>query len=158
MVLVVPADAVEPASAHRRRRPGADVAVAGGDDPGGLGPRRAGRGAPVDAEVIVVHDGARPLASPALFRAVVDAVAGGADAAVPGVAVADTLEAGRGRCRSTATVDRDGLVAVQTPQAFRAEVLRRAHDAGADATDDAAWSRRWALPCASCPATRATSR
>ena len=40
--------------------------------------------------------------------------------------------------RVTATVDRMGLVAVQTPQAFRADVLRGAHAAGADATDDAA--------------------
>ena len=35
-------------------------------------------------------------------------------------------------------MERDGIVAVQTPQAFRATVLRRAHDGGAEATDDAA--------------------
>jgi 2-C-methyl-D-erythritol 4-phosphate cytidylyltransferase len=52
------------------------------------------------------------------------------------VAVADTLK----RVEDdvvTATVERDFVVAVQTPQAFRAAVLRRAHEAGAEATDDA---------------------
>jgi 2-C-methyl-D-erythritol 4-phosphate cytidylyltransferase len=87
--------------------------------------------------VIVVHDGARPLASPALFRAVVDAVLAGADAAVPALAVADTLKRVEGDV-VVATVPRDGVVAVQTPQAFRAELLRRAHGDGPNATDDAA--------------------
>ncbi len=115
---------------------GADVSVAGGDTRAAS--VRAGLAAvPGSADVIVVHDGARPLASPALFRAVVDAVAGGADAAVPAVAVADTLKRVVDDA-VTATVARQGLVAVQTPQAFRADVLRRAHEAGADATDDAA--------------------
>ena len=61
----------------------------------------------------------------------------GADAAVPGVAVADTIKRVDG-ARVVATVDRDDLVAVQTPQAFRASALRAAHAAGGDATDDAA--------------------
>jgi 2-C-methyl-D-erythritol 4-phosphate cytidylyltransferase len=87
---------------------------------------------PADAEVVVVHDGARPLAGPDLFAAVVDAVRAGADAAVPGVPVSDTL-----RSRVGGAVDRDGVVAVQTPQAFRAAALRAAHAGGAEATDDA---------------------
>jgi 2-C-methyl-D-erythritol 4-phosphate cytidylyltransferase len=90
-----------------------------------------------DAEIVVVHDAARPLASPALFAAVVDAVRAGADGAVPGVAVSDTIKRVDGG-RVIETVDRAPLVAVQTPQAFRADVLRRAHASGADATDDAA--------------------
>ncbi len=115
---------------------GADVSVAGGDTRAAS--VRAGLAAvPGSAEVIVVHDGARPFASPALFRAVVDAVTGGADAAVPAMAVADTLKRVVDDA-VTATVARQGLVAVQTPQAFRADVLRRAHESGADATDDAA--------------------
>jgi 2-C-methyl-D-erythritol 4-phosphate cytidylyltransferase len=87
--------------------------------------------------VIVVHDGARPLASAALFRAVVDAIVGGADGAVPGVPVADTLKRVSGGA-IVATVPREDLVAVQTPQAFRAELLRRAHATDTEATDDAA--------------------
>ena len=49
---------------------------------------------PDEAEVIVVHDAARPLASPALFAAVIEAVTGGgADGAVPGVPPSDTIKA-----------------------------------------------------------------
>jgi 2-C-methyl-D-erythritol 4-phosphate cytidylyltransferase len=85
----------------------------------------------------VVHDAARPLAGPALFERVVAAVDAGADGAVPGIALADTVKRVDGH-RVTATVDRDDLVAVQTPQAFRADVLRAAHGARPEATDDAA--------------------
>ena len=90
-----------------------------------------------DAEIVVVHDAARPLASPALFEKVIAAVRGGAEGAIPGVPVTDTVkrvEAGH----VTETVDRSSLVAVQTPQAFTVEALRRAHATGAIATDDAA--------------------
>jgi 2-C-methyl-D-erythritol 4-phosphate cytidylyltransferase len=98
---------------------------------------RAGLAAvPDEADVVVVHDAARPHASAALFEAVVAAVRAGADGAVPGVALSDTVKrvhAGR----VVDTLDRTGLVAVQTPQAFAAAALRRAHAAGGDATDDA---------------------
>jgi 2-C-methyl-D-erythritol 4-phosphate cytidylyltransferase len=115
---------------------GADVVVAGGETRAAS--VRAGLAVvPAAADVIVVHDGARPLASPALFRAVVEVVRGGADAAVPGLAVADTLKRVVGDTVA-ATVGRDDLVAVQTPQAFRASVLRHAHDGASEATDDAA--------------------
>ena len=89
------------------------------------------------AEVVVVHDAARPLASPALFERVIAAVRDDADGAVPGLAVTDTLKR-VDDVRVTATVDRMGLVAVQTPQAFRADILREAHASADDATDDAA--------------------
>jgi 2-C-methyl-D-erythritol 4-phosphate cytidylyltransferase len=99
---------------------------------------RAGLDAvPPGAEIVVVHDAARPLASAALFDAVITAVRDDADGAVPGLAVTDTLKR-VDDVRVTATVDRMGLVAVQTPQAFRADILRDAHATGADATDDAA--------------------
>jgi 2-C-methyl-D-erythritol 4-phosphate cytidylyltransferase len=90
-----------------------------------------------DADVIVVHDAARPFAAPGLFAAVVTAVRDGADGAVPGVAVADTIKRVVGG-QVVATLDRGELVAVQTPQAFAVAALRRAHDDGGDATDDAA--------------------
>jgi 2-C-methyl-D-erythritol 4-phosphate cytidylyltransferase len=98
---------------------------------------RAGlRAVPDDAEIVAVHDAARPLAGLRVWEAVLDAVAAGADGAVPVVAVADTVTQLHpdGSRRS---VDRTTLRAVQTPQAFKADVLRRAHGAGADATDDA---------------------
>jgi len=99
---------------------------------------RAGLGAvPVTAGVVVVHDAARPCATPELFAAVVAAVRAGADAAVPGLPIADTVKRVDGD-RITETLARAELVAVQTPQAFAARALRAAHEAGGDATDDAA--------------------
>ena len=89
------------------------------------------------ATVVVVHDAARPLASSAIFDAVITAVESGADAAVPALPVPDTVKRVDGK-RVVETIARDGLVAVQTPQAFRAEALRAAHASGAGATDDAA--------------------
>jgi 2-C-methyl-D-erythritol 4-phosphate cytidylyltransferase len=94
---------------------------------------------PESAEVIVVHDAARPLASEALFNAVIAAVTtGGAGGAVPGLPLSDTIKVVDGSQRVTATLDRAALVAVQTPQAFDAALLRRAHANGTEATDDAA--------------------
>jgi 2-C-methyl-D-erythritol 4-phosphate cytidylyltransferase len=100
---------------------------------------RAGLAAvPEDAEIVVVHDAARPLAGPDLFERVVAAVRAGADGAVPGVAVPDTIKRVDPGGRVVETLDRPPLRAIQTPQAFAAGVLRRAHAGGADATDDAA--------------------
>ena len=124
VVVVPPGTDVEP-------EPAADRTVAGGATRSAS--VRAGLAAvPSDAAVVVVHDAARPLASEVLFARVVDAVRQGADAVVPVVAVADTL-----RRRAGGVVDRDELVAVQTPQGFRATALRDAHATAAEATDDA---------------------
>jgi 2-C-methyl-D-erythritol 4-phosphate cytidylyltransferase len=92
---------------------------------------------PGDATVICVHDAARPLAGPELYRRVIDAVLAGADGAVPGVPVADTVKIVADDGAVVATPERARLRAVQTPQAFRAEVLRAAHAAGGEGTDDA---------------------
>jgi 2-C-methyl-D-erythritol 4-phosphate cytidylyltransferase len=123
--------AVVPPDRAGDREPLAD-AVAGGGDSRSASVRAGLALVPASAEVVVVHDGARPLAPPDLFTAVIAAVRAGGDAAVPGVPLADTL-----RWRSGGVADRDGLVAVQTPQAFRAASLRAAHAAGGEATDDA---------------------
>lgn len=93
---------------------------------------------PDDADIVCVHDAARPFASPELYRRVVEAVEAGADAAVPGVPVADTIKMVDGDGAVVSTPDRASLVAVQTPQAFRRSALVAAHRDGADATDDAA--------------------
>jgi 2-C-methyl-D-erythritol 4-phosphate cytidylyltransferase len=99
---------------------------------------RAGLAAvPADADVIVVHDAARPLAAAPLWKAAIDAVVRGADAALCAVPVTDTVKRVDGD-RVVATVDRAELVAVQTPQAFRAAALRAAHESSGDATDDGA--------------------
>jgi 2-C-methyl-D-erythritol 4-phosphate cytidylyltransferase len=96
----------------------------------------------VDAptDVVVVHDAARPFASAELFTAVVDAVAAGADAAVPVLPLFDTVK----RVRDGAIVGtepRDELGLAQTPQACRIQLLRdglaKAEESGLDFTDDA---------------------
>jgi len=96
---------------------------------------------PEDVDVVVVHDAARPLAPASLFSDVIGAVNAGADAAVPGLSVPDTVK----RVADgvvVETLDRNELVLVQTPQAFRADVLRAAHVGAPDATDDAALVER----------------
>jgi 2-C-methyl-D-erythritol 4-phosphate cytidylyltransferase len=92
---------------------------------------------PFDADIIVIHDAARPLARAALWNSVIDAVAAGADAAIPAGPVTDTIKRVDDEGRLV-TLDRSQLVAVQTPQAFQADVIRRVHQAGHHATDDAA--------------------
>jgi 2-C-methyl-D-erythritol 4-phosphate cytidylyltransferase len=92
---------------------------------------------PADTDIVVVHDAARPLASRALFAAVVRAIHEGADGAVPALPVVDTVKRVDG-ARVLATVPRAGLVVVQTPQAFRVSMLRAAHAGSPVDTDDAA--------------------
>ena len=92
---------------------------------------------PEGVDIVLVHDAARPLASDALFAAVIAAVRDGADGAVPGLAISDTIKRVSDD-RVLETISRDGLVTVQTPQAFRAGCLRAAHAEGAEGTDDAA--------------------
>ncbi|MDQ1393678.1 MAG: 2-C-methyl-D-erythritol 4-phosphate cytidylyltransferase [Acidimicrobiaceae bacterium] len=128
VVVVLPPDRLEP-----------------GTQPGGTtrsASVRAGLAAvPDSAEIVVVHDAARPLARPELFERVVAAIrasaSASADAAIAVVPVADTIKRVRGD-RVTETLDRAELVMVQTPQAFRADALRKAHAGEPEATDDAA--------------------
>ena len=80
---------------------------------------------PDDADVVLVHDAARPLLPSELVPRLLEALAEGFDGAVPGVPVADTVK----RVRDGVVVEtppRDELVAVQPPQAFVASVLRSA--------------------------------
>ena len=134
VVLVLPATAAgEAPDLH-----GADTVVPGGATRADS-VRRGLAAVPQEAAVIIVHDAARPLASPALFDAVIAAVTDkGADGAAPGVTPSDTIKVVDESGRVTDTLDRDRLVAIQTPQAFRAEALRRAHaEAHAEAHADA---------------------
>jgi 2-C-methyl-D-erythritol 4-phosphate cytidylyltransferase len=111
--------------------------VAGGDSRSAS--VRAGLAAvPDHATIICVHDAARPFASASLFAAVIDAVRAGADGAIPGVPVTDTIKRIDASGVVVETLHRPELVGVQTPQAFRAGALRTAHAAAPDATDDAA--------------------
>jgi 2-C-methyl-D-erythritol 4-phosphate cytidylyltransferase len=130
VVLVVPADWVETYSGR------ADHVVAGG--PTRAASVRAGlQVVPGDAQVVVVHDAVRPLASQRTWESVITAIEEGADGAVPCVPVLDTIKLRQDDGKLT-TLDRARLVAVQTPQAFSAASLRAAHAGEGEATDDAA--------------------
>jgi 2-C-methyl-D-erythritol 4-phosphate cytidylyltransferase len=90
---------------------------------------------PADALVVLVHDAARPLLSDDVVERVLAPLAEGWDGVVPGLPVGDTLKRVSTDGRVQETVAREGLWAVQTPQAFTAEALRRAQANGAEATD-----------------------
>ncbi|GAB4268326.1 MAG: bifunctional 2-C-methyl-D-erythritol 4-phosphate cytidylyltransferase/2-C-methyl-D-erythritol 2,4-cyclodiphosphate synthase [Pararhodobacter sp.] len=86
-------------------------------------------------DLVLIHDAARPLASPALIRAVLDATATHG-AAAPAVPVTDALWRGADGI-VTGTQPRDGLFRAQTPQGFRFDAILSAHRAGdGDAADD----------------------
>lgn len=91
-----------------------------------------------EASVVLVHDAARPLVPARVVQGVIDAVVGGATAAVPVVEVVDTIR--QVDEDGSHLVDRTTLRAVQTPQGFNAQILVEAHDAaaGQELTDDAA--------------------
>jgi 2-C-methyl-D-erythritol 4-phosphate cytidylyltransferase len=90
---------------------------------------RAGVGeVPEEAAVILVHDAARPLLPEEVVGRVLTALGEGWDGAVPGLRVADTIKRTSPDGSVVETLDRDGLVAVQTPQAFVAPMLRRAFE------------------------------
>lgn len=103
---------------------------------------------PASAAVILVHDGVRPFVTRALIDTLV-AVAERDGAAICGLPVTETVKRVRDG-RVEATLDRDGLWSVQTPQAFRAAILREAHDKarrdGFVGTDDAMLVERLGHP------------
>jgi len=98
-----------------------------------------------EGDVVLVHDAARPLTPAQVTARVIDAVRAGAGAVIPVLPVTDTLKSVDASGVVTGTLRRADMVAVQTPQGFRWDVLTRAHEAGASlgadeavaATDDA---------------------
>jgi len=93
-------------------------------------------------DLVVVHDAARPLVTPELIDAVVGELAAEPDAAgvIAAAPLSDTVKQATEDGQVERTLDRSGLWAVQTPQAFRADALREAFsdpDSLAEATDDA---------------------
>jgi 2-C-methyl-D-erythritol 4-phosphate cytidylyltransferase len=94
-----------------------------------------------EGDPVIVHDAARPLATPRLFRAALDAlVEYGCDAVIAAAPVTDTIKEARDG-EVVRTLDRSALWSVQTPQVFRRAALERAlaapEDVLAAATDDA---------------------
>lgn len=104
--------------------------------------------AAIDADIVLIHDAARPFLPAAVIDRLLAAL-DGTGGAVPALAVADTLARGDGLLGDT--VPRDGLHRIQTPQAFRrAEILaaHRAWDPAREATDDAQVARAHGLTVA----------
>jgi 2-C-methyl-D-erythritol 4-phosphate cytidylyltransferase len=109
---------------------------------------RAGLAAvPPEAAVIVVTDAAHPLATPALYRRVVDAVRAGAGAAVPGLPLTEVVKeitvgqptgTGPGPVVAGASLPRETHRMIQTPHAFAAAELRAAHAGAEQAVEDSA--------------------
>lgn len=104
-----------------------------------------------DISIVLVHDAARAFTPPELISAVTDAVAAGAPAVVPVLPVADTVKRVDEKEIVTETVDRADLRAVQTPQGFALDVLRRAYAAADSHTDDAGLVERIGVPVSTVP-------
>jgi len=104
-------------------------------------------------EVVLVHDGARPLVSAALIGRVIEA-ARADGAAVPVLPLEDTVKEVR-EGRITGTVDRTFLARAQTPQGFRYDVLKKALDAARrdrfHGTDEATLAERAGIPVTAVP-------
>lgn len=117
---------------------------------------RRGLAALAGCEVVLVHDAARPFASPDLVRRVAEAAAAGG-AALAAVPVTDTVKQGDGQAepRVAGTLDRRTLWLAQTPQAFRRELLLRGYaeagEAASAATDECALVERLGAPVALVP-------
>jgi 2-C-methyl-D-erythritol 4-phosphate cytidylyltransferase len=91
-----------------------------------------------DADIVVIHDAARPLVTDELVRDCIAAVESGAEGAVAAAPVTDTIKQADADRRVVRTLDRSTLWSIQTPQVFRADVLRHALEGDVSAaTDDA---------------------
>jgi 2-C-methyl-D-erythritol 4-phosphate cytidylyltransferase / 2-C-methyl-D-erythritol 2,4-cyclodiphosphate synthase len=102
----------------------------------------------IDADIVMIHDAARPFLPPVVIDRLLAAL-DGHDGAVPALPVADTLARGDGLLGDS--VPRDGLYRIQTPQTFRRDAILAAHrawDVAREATDDAQVARAYGLAVA----------
>lgn len=136
IVVVAPADRLDEVRAAIPGRGGIRV-VAGGATR--TASSWAALDAAGDADVIAVHDAARPFAPPSLFSRCVE-IAQADGSAVAGLPLADTVRRANEAGAAREEIERDGLWAAQTPQAFRRELLEKARAAAGERTfsDDAA--------------------
>jgi 2-C-methyl-D-erythritol 4-phosphate cytidylyltransferase len=126
---------------------GADVEVVPGGDTRTDSVALALAALPPDVDVVLVHDAARPLVPVAVIDRVVAAVRAGAEAVVPAVPIPDTVRQVDLTGRVEATLDRDALRAVQTPQGFMRATLAKAYAEDPEpSTDDAGLVERLGIP------------
>ena len=141
IVVVAPADWEEPAILLAEELGAGKVAgVVTGGATRAASVRAGVAEVPGDAVVILVHDAARPVLPEEVVERVLAPLAEGWDGVVPVLPVADTVKRVRGD-EVVETLARDELVAAQTPQAFLADVLRRAVEGG-EASDCSALVER----------------
>jgi len=145
IVVVTRADRIDAVRAIVRQRAVDTIVVAGGDTR--TASSWAALDAATDAEVIAIHDSARPFAPPSLFARCVD-VARREGSAVAGLPLADTVRRADEAGAATEEVAREGLWSAQTPQVFRREVLAAARASARERSfgDDAAAVRAAGLP------------
>ena len=93
------------------------------------------------ADVVMIHDAARPLVSDAIIRRTIEA-ATAAGAAIAGIRAHDTVKRTDSEGLIVGTLPRDEIFLAQTPQAFRVDILRQALSIADDATDEAALVER----------------
>lgn len=138
IVIAIAPEHVELAEAAVAGRPSVRIVSGGGSRTASV---RAGLAAIEGADIIHIHDAARPGLSPDIVRALNTAIEAGAAGAAPALVVADSLRRVDAGSRVTGEVEREGVMRVQTPQTFRASVLREAYAAlslDAVASDDLA--------------------
>lgn len=103
---------------------------------------------PTDANIVLIHDAARPLVTSATIDAVVTEARLGHGAA-PGLFVADTLKRVNGAGEILETIDREGIVRIQTPQGFPRQMIEAAHARAVEeritVTDDAALFEKFGM-------------
>lgn len=134
VVVSVPAELLDEAAALV---PQATVVTGGAERSDSV---RAGVEQAPDATYFLVHDAARALTPPALIRRVVEELRAGRQAVVPALDVVDTIKAVDILGGVTGTLDRSKLRAIQTPQGFEADLLKKAYvptKHGDKTTDDA---------------------
>jgi 2-C-methyl-D-erythritol 4-phosphate cytidylyltransferase/2-C-methyl-D-erythritol 2,4-cyclodiphosphate synthase len=135
IVVALPADlaAAPPQYLQQRGKP---VTVVSGGDQRRASVANAFARVSDRADIVVIHDAARPLVTDDLIRRTV-AAASEAGAAIAAIRAHDTVKQTDGHGAVTATLPRERIYLAQTPQAFRVSVLRDALRLGGDATDEA---------------------
>jgi 2-C-methyl-D-erythritol 4-phosphate cytidylyltransferase len=152
IIVVAPAETIAAVTAVTAGRPGVRVIVGGATRTGSTW---AAVDAAGDADVIAVHDAARPFVPPSLFQRCVE-IARTEGSAVAGLPLADTVRRANEAGAAREEIEREGLWAAQTPQVFRRDQLEKARAAAGDRSfsDDAAALLAAGLPVKMVPGER----
>lgn len=126
--------------------------VAGGETRSSSVRRAFERAGALPRDIVCIHDAARPFVTAREVQSVI-AAAERSGAAVAGTPIVDTVKRVEGD-RVVGTLDRTGLWAAGTPQAFRADLLREAFGSGREATDEAGLCEDLGIPVAVVPVSR----